>query len=86
MIPVVVKCLDGENKTVDMIRLQHVAKGQSELHPGWSSTLTFSSELNAFIELSGAPSDIRGNSEGAVNEVEDDYALRVYSKTRNGLI
>lgn len=86
MIPLVVKCLDGTNKTVDMMRLRQVAKGKSELQPGWDSTLTFSSELNAFIELSGAPADIRGNSEGAVNEVEDDYALRIYGKTRDGLI
>lgn len=86
MIPLVVKCLDGTNKTVDMTGLQRIAKGESELHPGWSSTLTFSSEMSAFIELSGAPPDVRGNSEGAANEVDDDYALRVYGKTRNGLL
>ena len=85
MIPLVVKCLDGTSKTVDMAVLQRVAKGESELHPGWSSTLTFSSALNAFIELSGAPADVRGNSEGAANEVDDDYALRVYGRTRNRL-
>lgn len=85
MIPLVVKCLDGTSRIVDMAGLRRVAKGESELHSGWSGTLAFSGELGAFIELSGAPTDVRGNSEGAAAEVGDDYALRVYGKTRGGL-
>ncbi len=85
MIPLLIKCIDGTSKTIDMASLQRIAKGESDLHPGWGSTLTFSKELNAFIELSGAPADVRGCAEGAAIEVGDDYVLRVYGKTRNGL-
>lgn len=86
MIPLVVACLNGATKTIDMLKLKRVAKGESALRPGWSSTLTFSLELDAFVELSGAPPDVKGNSEGAAAEVDDAYALRVYGKTRSELI
>ncbi|WP_158753790.1 hypothetical protein [Dyella sp. S184] len=82
MIPLKVKCLNGAQKQIDMSTLKRVAKGVSQIHPGWSSTLTFSEELSAFVELSGAPPDIKGNSEGASNEVDDAYAKHVYGKTR----
>lgn len=85
MIPLKVIGLDGTYKQIDMMKLKRVAKGISQLHPGWSSTLAFSEELKVFVELSGAPPDIKGNSDGAAVEVDDTYAKRVYGKSRQDI-
>jgi hypothetical protein len=65
-----------------MQKLLPVAEGTSQIHLGWESTLTFSHELESFVELSGGPPDVRGNSDGDACEVDDEYAKRVYGKTR----
>jgi len=57
-------------------------RGMSQLHPGWTGSLVFSRELDAFIELASAPPDVRGNSADDAREVDDEYAKRVYGKTR----
>ena len=85
MIPLEIISLDGTKRRIDMERLTRVAKGVSQIHPGWRSTLTFSDELGAFVELSAAEPDVRGNGEGAAAEVDDAYAKRVYGKSRRDI-
>lgn len=82
MIPLTLTRLNGKTVNVDLTRLQRLAEGTSQLRPGWASTLTFCQELDGFVELSEAPQDVRGNSQGAALEVDDTYAERVYGKTR----
>lgn len=82
MIPMNLTRLDGTQTSVDMTRLQRVARGASQIHPGWVGSLVFSRELDAFIELASAPPDVRGNSADDAREVDDEYAKRVYEKTR----
>lgn len=82
MIPMNLTRSDGTQASVDMERLQRVARGMSQIHPGWTGSLVFSQELGSFIELSSAPPDVRGNSADDAREVDDEYAKRVYGKTR----
>lgn len=78
MIALKFKRLDGTYAQVDMASLQSLADGVSKIHHAWASTLVYCKQLDALIELSEAPPDIRGNSEGAAEEVDLTYAAAVY--------
>ncbi|RJG12034.1 hypothetical protein D3879_01525 [Pseudomonas cavernicola] len=82
MIGLKFKRLDGTYTQVDMGKLQSLADGVSQIHHAWASTLVYCKELDAVIELSEAPPDIRGNSEGAAEEVDAAYAASVYGVRR----
>jgi hypothetical protein len=82
MIPLKIRRVDGSTRRVDLGALVRVAKGTSQINSGCKATLTFSPELDAFIELSSAEQDVRGNAEGHSNEVTDEYAERVYGAHR----
>ena len=73
-----VKLLDGGHKDMDMSLFKSVADGTSQIYVGWESTLIYSTSLNMFIELSEAPPDYCGNSEGETIQVEKSYAIEVY--------
>lgn len=78
MIALKFKRLDGSYEQTDMGSLQFLADGVSKIHFPWESTLVYCKEFGALIELSEAPQDIRGNSEGAAEEVNSIYASEVY--------
>jgi hypothetical protein len=78
MIGLKFKRLDGTYAEVDMTKLQSLGDGVSRIHHNWASTLVYCKELGAFIELSEASPDLRGNSEGAAEEVDAAYAELVY--------
>jgi len=78
MIGLQFKRADGTYARADMAQLKKLADGISQIHKNWSGTLVYCKEFDCFIELSEAPADIRGNSEGAAVEVDENYARSVY--------
>lgn len=78
MIPLTFKRMNGNDQVVPMDQLVRLGDGLSEINKGWASTLVYSKELDALIELSEGEPDYRGNSPGAAIEVSRDYAARVY--------
>ncbi len=78
MIPLEVRRQDGSIKQIDMTLLTRLAKGTGEIRTVRRATLAFSTEIDAFVGLSSAAPDIRGNSEGDSYGVSDEYVGRVY--------
>jgi hypothetical protein len=78
MIELSFRRTNGLAAKTDLTKLKKIAVGISQIHQGWESTLTYSDEYQCYIELSEGTPNLRGNSEGAANEVTDEYAKSVY--------
>ena len=65
----------GASAYCDLDAVTDVALGYSGVRAGWTATLIYVPQQNAFVELRSSPPDVRGNSSEEAVEVGDRYVL-----------